>query len=424
MRQFWVGVHRYLGLSMAVFLVIAGLSGSALVFYDELDATLNPGLYHISPPSPEARPLDPLIIRERLLKKYPRIHINWITLQLREEHALSIKVSPKNAADDPGFDEIFVNPYTGDVLGTRTWGKITDGIKNLAPFLFRLHYQLALDRFGSLLLGVVALLWTIDCFIGTYLTLPGKARRRAGNLVSSSKQYLDAASNWFGRWRSAWKIRWRGGRYKLNFDLHRAGGLWLWAMLFVLAWSSVALNLPVVYRPVMGLALDFQDVRDAFPRLDQPNTTPRLSYAEARAAALDYLDSPRAIRDDGPITQLEPAGMSYYPQVGSYHYRFRSNRDVHSDWGHTRMYIDGTSGEILALYLPTGETAGDTLTNWLRTLHMAGVWGLPFRIFVSISGVLVAMLSITGLVIWWRKRSARRRTIGALSTTKNRIPNY
>ena len=34
-------------------------------------------------------------------------------------------------------------------------------------------------------------------------------------------------------------------------DLHRAGGLWLWAMLFVFAWSSVAFNLTPAYDAVM-----------------------------------------------------------------------------------------------------------------------------------------------------------------------------
>ena len=30
--------------------------------------------------------------------------------------------------------------------------------------------------------------------------------------------------------------------YRVNFDLHRAGGLWLWPLLFVFAWSSVELE--------------------------------------------------------------------------------------------------------------------------------------------------------------------------------------
>jgi uncharacterized iron-regulated membrane protein len=32
---------------------------------------------------------------------------------------------------------------------------------------------------------------------------------------------------------------------------------------------------------------------------------------------------------------------------------------------------------------------------------------MPGRIIVSIMGIAVAMLSITGVVIWWKKRKAR-----------------
>jgi uncharacterized iron-regulated membrane protein len=38
---------------------------------------------------------------------------------------------------------------------------------------------------------------------------------------------------------------------------------------------------------------------------------------------------------------------------------------------------------------------------------MANVWGLAWRIAVSVIGALVTMLSITGIVIWMKKRSAR-----------------
>ncbi|MGJ3257144.1 MAG: PepSY-associated TM helix domain-containing protein [Alcanivorax sp.] len=417
MRQFWVSVHRYAGLSMTVFLVIAGLTGSVLVFREELDAILNPELYQVSPPSREAELLDPLAIRRQLLDTYPQLHINWITLQPRPDHALNIRVQPPEENTDLDFDEVFVNPYTGEVLGTRMWGRISDGKENLIPFLYKLHYQLALGQFGTLLMGVIALIWTLDCFIGAYLTLPNRARA-----TSRARSFSDKLKNQWRRWKPAWKVRWRRSSYKLNFDLHRAGGLWIWAMLFVLAWSSVAFNLGQVYRPAMGLAFEFQDVRRDFSPPEQPKTSPAISYAEARAVALNYLDGNEQHLTDQPVRQLDYTGMSYFPQFGVYHYRFRSERDVDEDWGRTRMYIDGNSGEVIALYLPTGAASGDTLTTWLITLHMAGVWGLPFKIFVSVSGILLVMLSVTGVVIWQRKRSARlrsgRRPTGGASKTK------
>ena len=62
---------------------------------------------------------------------------------------------------------------------------------------------------------------------------------------------------------------------------------------------------------------------------------------------------------------------------------------------------------MISLDLPTGEHSGNTVTYWLRALHMADVFGLPYRIFVCVLGLIITMLSVTGVYIWWKKRKAR-----------------
>lgn len=60
------------------------------------------------------------------------------------------------------------------------------------------------------------------------------------------------------------------------------------------------------------------------------------------------------------------------------------------------------------LRLPSGQFAGDTATNWLTSLHMARVFGLPMQVFVCAMGLVVAMLSVTGVLIWIRKCHVQR----------------
>jgi uncharacterized iron-regulated membrane protein len=40
-------------------------------------------------------------------------------------------------------------------------------------------------------------------------------------------------------------------------------------------------------------------------------------------------------------------------------------------------------------------------------LHIGSIGGLPYRVFVAVVGLAVVVLSVTGVVIWMRKRSAR-----------------
>lgn len=46
--------------------------------------------------------------------------------------------------------------------------------------------------------------------------------------------------------------------------------------------------------------------------------------------------------------------------------------------------------------------------QWMFPLHSGRILGLPMRILVSLSGIVVAILSATGVVVWWKKRSGRR----------------
>ncbi len=77
-------------------------------------------------------------------------------------------------------------------------------------------------------------------------------------------------------------------------------------------------------------------------------------------------------------------------------------------WGTTRVFFDANTGALKHFMLPSGQYAGNTLTNWLYALHMANVFGLPYRIFVCLLGLAIALLSVTGVIIWWRKRRAAR----------------
>jgi uncharacterized iron-regulated membrane protein len=71
------------------------------------------------------------------------------------------------------------------------------------------------------------------------------------------------------------------------------------------------------------------------------------------------------------------------------------------------VFFDANDGSLKLVLLPTGQFSGNTITSWLIALHDANVFGLPYRIFVSALGLVIAMLSVTGVYIWWKKRKAR-----------------
>lgn len=393
MRSWLVLAHRYTGLVLAGFLLLAGVTGSLLAWNEELDAALNPALFRAAPPAPGARPLDPLQLRAALALQYPKARADYVPLSLQPGHAALFPIVPQpgTAGHD---DQAFVNPYDGSVLGSRKWGDIGQGVKNLMPFVYRLHYSLALDSVGTLLLGVVALLWTVDCFVGAWLTMPA---RRRGQAAAGGK-------TWLARWWPAWKLRWRSGGYKLNFDLHRAGGLWPWAMLLVLAWSSVAFNLTEVYQPVMRTLFAHQAAEDSLPPRPGPQDQPGMSWEAALDNGRRLMQAETQARG---ITVLREQMLRYDPRSATFRYMVKSSADIRDRYGSTTVVFDANTGAPCFFWWPTGAAAGDTIRTWITSLHLAALWGLPYKVFLCALGLAVAMLSATGLVIWWRKRSAR-----------------
>lgn len=76
--------------------------------------------------------------------------------------------------------------------------------------------------------------------------------------------------------------------------------------------------------------------------------------------------------------------------------------------GLSNLYVDGMNGAIIGQHKPWEGTAADVFVQLQFPLHSGRILGMPGRILMSFMGVMVAMLSVTGIVIWERKRRARR----------------
>lgn len=376
---------------MTVFLIIVGLTGSLLAFNTNLEKLVSPQLFAV-PPASGARPLDLATLAERAEIAEPHARVHYFSVS---DEQVVMHVGPRinPASGKPyeiDFNLMFLDPWTGKQLGHRMNGDLSQGSINLMPFIYNLHMNLALGEWGALVLGIVALAWTIDCFYAIYLTFPA------------------VLSSFFRRWVIAWKIKWPSSTFRLNFDLHRASGLWLWPLLFIFAWSSVMFNYSEVYDWTTGKLFDYQNPEQEFATLmlKAPKENPRLGWREAQDRAESLMA--QEAKKDGFVIK-KPVGFAYIAESGAYSYDVSSNRDIsEGGWGGVGIWVDGDTGELKQVFSPSGEHTGNTVTNWLRALHFANLHGwLAYRILVCVLGLVISMLSITGVYIWLKKRKAR-----------------
>lgn len=388
MRPILVLLHRWCGLFIALFLFTAGLTGAVISWDHELDEWLNPHLFDAQSAGPAQEPLQ---LADALEARDPRLQVSFMPLALEPGHALNIFVDPRidpatGKAYTLGFNQLGIDPVSGDVQGQREWGVISLSRENLLPFLYKLHYSLHIpDGFGLelgvLFFGIVAIVWFLDCFVALWLSFP----------------------NWRS-WRKSFAFRWRQGGYKLNFDLHRSGGVWIWLLLLILAVTSVSMNLErQVVRPLVELVspLTPSPFASRTPVTLDKQIVPQIDRREAIAIA--------AAEAKRLGWQAPPGGLFHSAEFGVYGVGFYAPGEDHGDagLGNPWIYVDSRSGELAGAHVPGTGSAGDIFLQAQFPLHSGRIIGLPGRILVSLLGLAVAGLSLTGLVIWAKKRRSR-----------------
>lgn len=433
-HKFLLVIHRWFGLVMALFMVLVGLTGSILALRPQLDRLLTPERY--ATPRPGVAPLDLNTLVDRVQSLVPpgkevdlvaiepdRVRVGIappaLTLstevleqrlgmslqQLREMGFFTrlLKMAEmrgklRDLLSSDDLSTVFLDPWTGKEIA-RSGGDS----KSFMSFIYVLHYSLNIPM-GKRILGIIALIWTLDCFVAFCLTLPPRLRSAA----STSPTTL----SWWARWKPSWRLKTNSGPYRLNLDLHRASGLWLWAILFVFAWSSVMFNLQSVYAPVTRALFGYessQDINAKRPRSIHGSGPPpslhemlatgqRLAAAEAASRHLT-VGAPIAVMTIPPAL-VRVILRSDDPSCQS---SLRTDHCLVLEYGSQTGEVTRFQSEKKNAYL------GNDVSDWLKKLHVAAPLGIVYQIFVFFLGLVIAMLSVTGVYLWWKKRTLRRR---------------
>jgi uncharacterized iron-regulated membrane protein len=386
MRRILVLLHRWVGLCTAVFLFIAGSTGAMIAWEHELDAWLNPQLFHAR--SGVAKRLPSTTLAAQLEAREPRLRVRYMPEAVEPGHTLALFVEPRldpvsHKPYELGYSQVMLDPATGEIQGRRQWGEAALSRESLLPFLYKLHYTLHLPEnngvgLGVLLMGIIAIAWTIDSFVSLWLSFPSRKT-----------------------WRKSFAFRFGQGGDKLNFDLHRSGGVWVWGLLLTLAITAVSMNLGAqVVRPIVSLFSPLSP--DPFSRpastqvIDEPavGRATIMELARVEGEKRGFAGAPRAV--------------FYAAPWGFYGVDFSTPGKPHgSGLGDPRLYFDAQTGAVTATRIPGQGSGGDLFMQLQFPLHSGRLLGTTGRVVISVLGLIIAMLSITGIVIWAKKRRAR-----------------
>lgn len=394
MRALIVVLHRWFGLGAAAFLFIAGATGAVISWDHELDEWLNPHLYQART---EGAPRPPLELAALVEQADPRVRVTFMPLAIEPGRAFTVSVAPRvdpasGRLFEPGYNQVALDPASGEIQGRREWGKVSLTRENLLPFLYKLHYSMHIPEgrgieFGLWFMGLIAIAWVLDTLMALWISFPNPRQ-----------------------WRRSFAFRWRDGGHRLTFDLHRSGALWIYLLVLMLAVTSVGMNLrEQVMRPVVSWfsELSPSPFASRMPAAPDKPMEPRIDATRVIALARGEAQRRGIAAPAGGLflsTDFGVWGVGFYEAANSH-----GDGGLGNPW----LYFDSATGAPAGADIPGTGSAGDIVMQSMFPLHSGRILGVPGRVLMSAMGVLVAMLSVTGVMIWARKRKARRAAASA-----------
>ena len=371
-RKLWLKVHLWLGLGFGLFLAIIGLTGSILVFWQEIDATLNPTLYHNSSPVSLPKPIDEIIAAGENAAP-SGFESAWVQVPQEEDgnyifgfYYPKFSAPPENALS---FN-IAINPYTATAVGQRVFYHGWNPLKHsFVGFFFKLHYALFLGEIGVTLVGILAVLFIISVLTGLILWWPIT-----------------------GNWRRGLTIKRKASIERFNHDLHQTTGFYTLIVLLALLMSGLYFNLPDQFR---WLVERFSPLtHEAKPSPALPHDALVLERALQQAKSTNLGGIIHTFDLNNGKQGLFSVCFRDVPELKRYVIAERC------------LVFNRTDGELLQIKDPAHGSSGDLFMQWQWPLHSGQAFGWTGRILVFISGLICPILFVTGLIRWLQKRRA------------------
>ena len=365
LRRAWFQIHWFLGITAGTVLVLIGLTGATLSFRAEIVDLLNPALRNVAPATAGARPLAPAELAARLQAAHPTQRIAALTLRAEPGRPGRVHFAPP-----PGQrrgEARLVDPFTAELLPEPRGDAFFEFVESL-------HRWLLLPRDdGKPLTGALAGVLLVLALSGLYLRWPRRP------------------------------LAWQSW---LRLDFALRGRAFLWNLHAVV--GTVAL-VGYLVSSLTGIYWAFDNVRslvDAAAGEGRGARMERTRGAHAKAAGKPDLGAvwQSFLKETGgdwsqvtlrlPVrgaSQVEVTYLTANPE----HERARN-----------RITIDVASGDVSQHERYAEKALAGRLVNSIYPLHMGTYWGLPGRIFMTLSSLGLALFALTG----WMLYLGRRRT--------------
>jgi uncharacterized iron-regulated membrane protein len=370
---FWL--HLLAGTIAGIVILTMSVTGALLTFQQSVLAIVERSQrVVVAPPGAARLDLDALTARVR--EAIPDAQIATIALDSDPSASAAVAIG--------GQRSVFVNPYTGDVLGTGS-ARARAFYRNVT----NVHRWLAVEgehrATARAITGACNAAFLVLAITGLYLWWP-----RQWKLTHVS------AVVWFRR----------GLRGKpRDFNWHNAIGLWSAPILIVLTASGMVISYPWASNLVYTLTGSPRPVvqgqgRAAPAVVERSAETIALAPLQARAG--QRLPTWRAMIVRLPARAGGPVSFSM------------SDREHWNSFARSTLTLDAATGSEIRWEPYDRSSLGQKVRGWLRFAHTGELGGLPGEALAGLACIGGAFLVWTGIALairrfsWWLSRVRSR----------------
>ena len=363
----WVRIaHLWVGVGLGLWIVILGLTGSALVYQHSLrrafehERRIRPGL--------------PALSIEELLNRVHRQRPDLVILDIDgmeyQDSAWELMVRPSEGTKEKHSRWLLVDPGTGEVRGMQT------SVSTLMGFLAQLHYNLLSGEIGLTINAFAGGLTIFFAVTGLILWWRGRAK-----------------------WKNGLRIKLRGISSRVrNYSLHSAFGFYSSIFLATAGLSGIYFAAP---RPFLSAAamLEGTSLSKMHDFLNPPESATAPGGTDAAA---DWVVA--EARAQFPASRLSEIEIPIQP-TDAWQFHFFSHGGF--DLGDAELVsVDRRSGTILASHSSAELPVAVRAVIMLRPLHYGTFGGNFTKILWVIFGLTPTFLFVTGILVWRQRVSA------------------
>lgn len=361
-RRTLASVHRWVGMLLALPVLLAAVTGAGLAFRSELDPVVYPKLFQ-GTACLQPLPLDQFAERAHVL--YPRSPIDVVRVRRDPRSPVAVRFVDKEI--------LYFDRCTGALAAEQ---RLYGGVFGTLEYLHRGKW---LSQ-GGVVMGISALAaLVLLAGLGVYLWWPLSAGRFARAFVPDR--------------------RLRGPAFTLS--LHRALGAWAAPIILVSALTSVPNAFDGVKAGLLSIGAKTPATKPQ--SADLPQQAPKLSLQEAWAEANWLSPAPHEVlirvagKARAPVRIDIVEADAPHPNARSY------------------LYLDAYTGRVLRFERYSESGVGSRIFYWMLSLHTGKVGGVIGQLMLFLGALAIPVLAYAGVSSYLRRRLRIRSTARAVA---------